>query len=230
MSAVRDRVAEPITAETATPSTIRRIGLVPSASMILFGAAIATVWLCLYIMIVIVGLWLPRAIVPLQAAVSFVPSGIGLAPTFLLFVYLMRGVEWVERRRSEAVFGMGIPASPRRISADAGFQCWLHQLWLDISNGRFWKGCAHHSLRLVYDVVAVGLALVLLVFAVRAPATVITVTAAISPPDCHYSARAGVSAGRCRVGGGHRDPRVAPVLDAAIDRWPLSPSSTATLR
>jgi hypothetical protein len=101
MSAVRDQVAEPITAETATPSTIRRI-LVPSASMIV-GAAIATVWLCLYIMIVIVGLRLPVAIDPLQAAVSLVPSGIGFALTFLLFVYLMRGVEWVERRRSEAV-------------------------------------------------------------------------------------------------------------------------------
>ena len=53
MVAVADQDAEPITADMATPPTIRRIGLVPSASMIV-GAAIATVWLCLAIMIVIV--------------------------------------------------------------------------------------------------------------------------------------------------------------------------------
>ena len=138
MSAVRDQVAEPITAETATPSTIRLIGLVPSASMIV-GAAIATVWLYLQIMIVIVGLRLPASAL---RAVIFVPSGIGFALTFLSFVYLMRGVEWVERRRSEAVFGMDIPTPPRQMSHYTGFQHWLHQLGLDISSARFWKGCA----------------------------------------------------------------------------------------
>ena len=86
MVAARDQVTEPITAGTATPPTIRRIGLVPSASMIV-GAAIATVLLWLYLMIVVVGLWL-------------VPSVIGFAVALLAFVYLMRGVEWLERRRS----------------------------------------------------------------------------------------------------------------------------------
>ncbi len=87
MVAVTDQVAEPIMADTATPPTVCRIGLVPSASLIV-GAAIATVLLWLYMMIVIVGLWL-------------VPSVIGFAVALLAFVYLMHGVEWLERRRSE---------------------------------------------------------------------------------------------------------------------------------
>jgi signal transduction histidine kinase len=229
MSAVRDQVAEPITAETATPSTIRRIGLVPSASMIV-GAAIATVWLCLYITIVIVGLRLPVVIDPLQAAVSFVPSGIGFALTFLLFVYLMRGVEWVERRRSEAVFGMDIPTPPRKMSHYTGFQHWLHQLGLDISSARFWKGCAHHFLRMVYDLAAVGLAFVLLAFALLAPAAAIGVNrsddAGLSfiPPALAWPLAVVALAAAIAI------VVFAPILDAKIDRWLLSPSPIAMLQ
>ena len=230
MSAVRDQVAEPITAETATPSTIRRIGLVPSASMIV-GAAIATVWLCLYIMILIVGLWLPVVIQPrYQDAVMFVPSGIGFALTFLSFVYLMRGVEWVERRRSEAVFGMDIPTPPRKMSHYTGFQHWLHQLGLDISSARFWKGCAHHFLRMVYDLAAAGLAFVLLAFALLAPAAAIGVNprddAGLSfiPPALAWPLAVVALAAAIAI------VVFAPILDAKIDRWLLSPSPIAMLQ
>ena len=231
MTAVRDRVAEPITAETATPSTIRRIGLVPSASMIV-GAAIATVWLCLAIMIVIVGLWLPVVIDPrYQDAVIFVPSGIGFALTFLSFVYLMRGMEWVERRRSEAVFGMDIPTPPRKMSHYTGFQHWLHQLGLDISSSRFWKGCAHHFLRMVYDLAAAGLAFVLLGFALLAPAAAIAVNrsdydAGLSsiPPALAWPLAVVALAAAIAI------VVFAPTLDAKIDRWLLSPSPIAMLQ
>ena len=231
MSAVRDQVAEPITAETATPSTIRRIGLVPSASMI-GGAAIATVWLHLDIMIVIVGLWLPVVIEPrYQAAVIFVPSGIGFALAFLSFVYLMRGVQWVERRRSEAVLGMDIPTPPRKMSHYTGFQHWLHQLGLDISSARFWKGCAHHFLRMVYDFAAVGLAFVLLAFAFLAPAAAIGVNRSddaaglsfIPPAPAWPLAVVALAAAIAIV-------VFAPILDAKIDRWLLSPSPIAMLQ
>lgn len=216
MIAVRDQVAEPITAETATPSTIRRIGLVPSASMIV-GAAIGTVWLQLAINLVIVGLWLPVVIDPrYHRAVIFVPSGLGFALAFVSFVYLMRGVGWVERRRSEAVFGMDIPTPPRKMSHYTGFQHWLHQLGLDISSARFWKGCAHHFLRMVYDLAAAGLAFVLLAFALLAP----TAPALTWPLVLAVVALAAAIA----------IVVFAPILDAKIDRWLLSPSPIATLQ
>ncbi len=217
MVAVTDQVAEPFMADTATAPTIRRIGLVPSASMIV-GAAIATVLLCLYMMIVIVGIWT-------------VPSVIGFAIALLAFVYLMRGVEWLERRRSEAVFGMDIPVPPRKMSPYTGFQGWLNQLLIDIRSARFWKGCAHHFLRLVYDLAAAGLALALLAFALLAPAAVIAVNrsdpnAGISfiPPALAWplAVVALVAAVAIVV--------FAPMLDAKIDFWLLSPSPIAMLQ
>ena len=123
------------------------LGVVPTASMIT-GAAMATVWF-----------WIPLAI--LIFGITAIPSGIGFLLAAVVFIYLMRGVEWVERVRSEAVFGLGIPVPPRRLSHYSGFQRWAHQLWLDVSSARFWKSCGHHYLRMVYDLAAVGLAVLL---------------------------------------------------------------------
>lgn len=217
MVAVSDQVAESVISDTAAPPTIRRIGLVPSASMII-GAAIATVWIWLYTLILIVGLWL-------------VPSVIGFVLALLAFVYLMRGVEWLERRRSEAVFGMNIPVPPRKMSDNTGFQGWLYQLVLDIGSARFWKACAHHFCRMVYDLAAVGLAFVLLAFALLAPATSIAVNrsdddAGLSflPPALTWPLAVIALAAAIAV------VVFAPILDANIDRWLLSPSPIAMLQ
>jgi signal transduction histidine kinase len=227
MVAVRNQVAEPIMADMATPPTIRRIGLVPSASTIV-GAAIATVWLGLDIIIVIVGLWT-------------LPSVIGSALAVLGFVYLMRGAQWFERRRSEAVFGMDIPVPPREITHYTGFQGWLRQIGLDISSARFWKGCAHHFLRMVYDLAAVGFAFLLLAFALLAPAARIAVNrsddaglsfippalvwplAYIPPLLAWPLAFIALAAAVAIV-------VFAPILDAKIDRWLLAPSPIARLQ
>ena len=126
--------AEPAAESVTTP---RNIGLVPTASMIT-GAAVALVWF-----------WIPLSIMVI--GVSSIPSVIGFLLSGVVFIYLMRGVEWVERTRSEAVFGLGIGIPPRQLSPHTGFQGWAHQLWLDISSTRFWKGVCHHYLRITYD-------------------------------------------------------------------------------
>ncbi|MDT5082779.1 MAG: hypothetical protein QOJ80_7416 [Mycobacterium sp.] len=195
----------------------RTIGLVPSASM-LTGAAIAVVWF-----------WIPLAL--LIVAVSSIPSVIGFVLTGIVFVYLVRGAEWVERVRSEAVFGMGIPIPPRRMSQFEGFQGWAHQLWLDVSSARFWKGAAHHYLRMSYDALATAVALALLTFAFIGPA----VATAID----HSDADAGLSfippalawvLGVVAVAAAIAIVVFAPALDARIDRWLLPPSPTAALQ
>lgn len=198
----------------ATSPAIRRIGVLPSASMVV-GAVAATIWLWLYVMIVIVGIWL-------------VPSVVGFAVALLMFVYLTRGAEWLERRRSEIVFGMDIPVPPRKMSPYRGFQGWFNQIGLDISSARFWKGCAHHSLRLIYDLLAVGLALFLLAFAFLAPAAAVAVSrsdgaAGLSfiPPAVAWPLA--VVALLASVG----VVVFAPILDAKIDLWLLSPSPAA---
>jgi signal transduction histidine kinase len=206
-----DAVDEPV----APP--VRNIGVVPTASL-LTGAAIATVWF-----------WIPLTI--LIIGVSSIPSGIGFALSVVVFVYLMRGVEHVERVRSEAVFGLGIGVPPRRISPYSGIQRWLHQLWLDISSARLWKATAHHYLRMTYDMLATGIALALLAFTFLGPAAAIAIRQSdddaglsfLSPPLAWLLAFVAVVAAVAIL-------VFAPAVDAVIDRWLLSPSPTAALQ
>lgn len=195
----------------------RHLGVVPTASMIT-GAAIGTVWF-----------WIPLTILVL--GVSSIPSVVGFLVAGVVFVYLMRGVERVERLRSEAVFGLGIPVPPRKLSPYSGFQRWAHQMWLDVSTLRFWKAAAHHYLRLGYDMLATGVALALLAFAFLGPAAATAVSRSdaeadlwfISPPLAWLLAVVAVIAAVAIV-------IVAPALDAAIDQWLLPPSATAALQ
>ena len=195
----------------------RHLGLVPTASTVT-GAAIGSVWL-----------WLPLTI--LIVGITSIPSVIGFVLSVIVFVYLMRGVEWLERLRSEAVFGLGIPVPPRAMTGYSGFQGWAHQLWLDLSSARFWKGTAHHFLRMTYDMLAVGIAFALVAFAVLGPAAAIAIRNSdgdagltfISPFLAVLLALVAVAAAAAIL-------VFAPALDAAIDRWLLSPSPTAALK
>src|ERR1700712_5018296 len=195
----------------------RRIGVVPSASMLTNGA-LGVVWFWIPVTILIVG-------------ISSIPSVVGFVLAAVVFVYLMRGVEWAERIRSEAVFGFGIPVPPRRTSPYVGFQRWAHQLWLDVSSARFWKGAAHHALRMTYDILASGIALALLVFAFGGPAVATAINRSdaevglwfVSPPLAWLLALVAIVAAVAIV-------IFAPVIDASIDRWLLPPSATAALQ
>lgn len=214
------------TSETALPAPAepapepaaksRAIGLVPTASMIT-GAGLALVWFWIPLSIMIIGF-------------SSIPSVIGFVLSAVVFIYLMRGVEWVERARSEAVFGLGIGVPPRQLSPHSGFQGWAHQLWLDISSSRFWKGFCHHYLRMIYDMLATGLAFALLTFAFLGPAASVAVRQSdrdaglifLSPPIAWLLAIVAVIAAVAIL-------IFAPAMDAAIDRWLLPPSPTAAL-
>ncbi len=208
----------PVVPAPARPRTLpRNIGVTPTASMIT-GAAIALVW-C----------WIPLSI--LVIGISSIPSLVGFVIATVVFVYLMRGVEWVERARSEAVFGLRIGVPPRRLSPYTGLQGWAHQLWLDISGTRFWKAVAQHFLRMTYDLLATGLTFGLLAFAFLGPAASIAIRHSddkaglvfISPPIAWLLAIIAFTVAVAVL-------VFAPALDAAIDRWLLSPSPTAALQ
>lgn len=215
-------VTTPVDAVPAPPVTtdtrrFRPPGLIPSAAM-LTGAAIGLVWF-----------WIPLSL--LIIAVSSIPSVIGFVLASIVFIYLMRGVEWVERVRSEAVFGLGIPVPPRKLSQYNGFQRWAHQQWLDVSSVRFWKAAAHHYLRMIYDILATGLAFALLTFAFIGPAAATAISGSddaiglsfISPPLAWLLAIVAIAAAVAIVVFG-------PMVDASIDRWLLPPSATAALQ
>jgi signal transduction histidine kinase len=213
--------SEPVTAPVAVgpPGTPRRrLGVVPTASMIL-GGAVAVVWAPIPLALVAIG-------------VSSILSGIGFVLAAVVFIYLMRGVQWLERLRSEAVFGLGIAVPPRRMSWQRnGFVRWLHQLWLDGSSARFWKGAAQHYLRMLYDGVATGAAAALLAFAFLGPAAAMAIDRSdraagmrFLPPAAAWLLAVVAAAGAVAI------LVFAPALDAVIDRWLLSPSPTAALQ
>ncbi len=195
----------------------RHLGVVPTASMVT-NAAIAVLWA-----------WVPLALI--VVALSSIPSLIGTAIATVVFVYLIRGVNAVERGRSEAVFGMGIPTPARQLTHRDGFVGWLHQLWLDLSSTRFWKGFAHHYLRMLYDFLVTVIALVLLAFAFVAPAAGIAVQGSDAAAGVTFlpvwltwvlAVTALAAAIAILI--------FAPAVDARIDRWLLAPSDTAALR
>ena len=210
-------VASPDDHHDGAVARSRHLGLVPSASLIT-GAAIAVGWF-----------WIPLGILIL--GISSIPSVLGFVIAAVVFIYVMRGAEWVERVRSEAVFGMGIGIPYRRLSQYTGFQRWAHQLWLDVSSARFWRGAAHHYLRMIYDAAAAAIALALLTFAVVAPAAAAAVSHSdeaagldfLSPVLAWVLAVVALIAAAAIV-------VFAPALDARIDRWLLSGSSTAALQ
>ncbi len=206
-----------IAAPSDPPARTRALGVVPSASM-LTGAAIAVVWF-----------WIPLAV--LIVAISSIPSVIGFAVAGVVFVYLIRGADWVERVRSEAVFGLGITVPPRRVSGFHGFKGWAHQLWLDVSSAQFWKAAAHHYLRMAFDLLATGVALALLVFAFLGPAVAMSIDrsdagAGLSfiPPALAWVLGIAALAAAVAI------VVFAPAIDLRIDRWLLPPSPTAALQ
>ncbi|MEN4473585.1 sensor histidine kinase [Mycolicibacterium cosmeticum] len=211
-----DTVESTDTAPTVVPHH-RTIGVVPTASMVA-GAAFGTVWF-----------WIPLSI--LVIGISSIPSVIGFVVSAVVFVYLMRGVEWIERLRSEAVFGQQIPVPPRHLSPYTGFQRWAHQLWLDISSSRFWKATGQHYLRMLYDLMVCGIALGLLAFAILAPAFASAIRRSdpdsgltfISPPLAWLLAVIALAAAVALLVFG-------PAVDAKIDRWLLAASPTAALQ
>lgn len=217
MVAVTTPPAPPAVAAHDTASPSRLLGVVPTASMIT-GAAVGVIWF-----------WIPLAIAVI--GISSIPSGIGFVVAAVVFYYLVRGIDRLERIRSEAVFGLGIGRPYRRMSPYTGFQRWLHQGWLDVSSAPFWKALAHHYLRLLYDIAATGLAFVLLAFAFLGPAAAMAVNRsdddaglAFLPPLLAWILAAVAAAVAVAI------LVFAPAVDARIDRWLLSPSPTATLK
>ena len=169
--------------------------------------------------------WIPASL--LIIAVTSIPSVIGTVLGGVVFVYAVRATDRVERLRSEAVFGFGIAVPFRKLTPYSGFQGWAHQLWLDLSSGRFWKVLGHSYLRMIFDIFVVGLAFALLAFALIGPAAATAIHDSdpaagltfISPPLSWLLAIIALAAaGAILVFG--------PKVDAVIDRWllPVSPA------
>ncbi|GAA4511759.1 sensor histidine kinase [Brevibacterium yomogidense] len=174
--------------------------------------------------------------IPLGLFVSGVGGIFALgAGIFFLVVwyYLQRGVNHVERIRSEAVYGEQILVPQYRRTLRDGFVGWLHQQWLIISSQGFWRSTAHHIVKTFYGGIIGILLLAGLTFATLA------LVSAVNPviTDAFISADAGM-APRVTLGvSGAAAALVAlailvfsPILDRLLDRGLLPPTRAAALR
>ena len=125
--------AVPIAAEPMTPQP-RRLGRVATAFM-----GIADLVIDLVVLTVVGSvLW-----ALLSAGLSLVlVLGIGVL-ILALGVYVLRGYDWFERRRTGAVYGVDIPGLPRRRTQHTGFKGFMHQIWLDSSDSTPWRALGH---------------------------------------------------------------------------------------
>lgn len=92
---------------------------------------------------------------------SLLAAGAGLL-LLIPWVLLMRGAIWLEQLRAVSVHRMPVITPRRRRSTREGFTGWLHDLWLDVTSGAFWRGVLHHHLAMVVAGIFSLLALALL--------------------------------------------------------------------
>lgn len=104
---------------------------------VLFSAVLAVGWL-----------WIPISLFVSGIAGIF---ALGFGILFLVAWFLLqRGINHLERLRSEAVYGEQIRVPQTRTTLRTGFPGWLHQQWLILSSQSFWRSTIHHLLKTLY--------------------------------------------------------------------------------
>ncbi|WP_051298202.1 sensor histidine kinase [Brevibacterium album] len=93
-------------------------------------------------------LWIPTLLF-FSGVAGLFALGSGVLALIVWF-FVMRAIHHVERLRSEAVYGEHILVPRWRRTLRTGFPGWLHQQWLILASGAFWRSTAHHYVKAVY--------------------------------------------------------------------------------
>ena len=79
---------------------------------------------------------------------SLFAAGSGLL-LLIPWAVLMQLANRYEQHRAAGVHGIDVIVPARRRSTRTGLGGWLHDLWLDLSSGPFWRGVLHHHLAML---------------------------------------------------------------------------------
>lgn len=123
--------------------TLRTPGLIGVVN-VLFSGVLGLVWL-----------WFEVAVVSLGLSTALT-GGVGLV-LLLLWLMMQRGINVVERRRSEAIYQLGYEFPPRVRSTRTGFVGWLDTNWKTLGEPVFWRETFLHFVKEVLGLFAVGL-------------------------------------------------------------------------
>lgn len=127
------------TAPTSAPRP--RAHLIAGMASVLVSGLLGMTWLWISILTLVSGLS------------GLLAAGTGMV-VLIPWAMAMRWAAAVERRRALAVHGVEVVVPARRLARRSGVVGWLHQLWLDVASGPFWRAALHH-----HAVMLVGLLL-----------------------------------------------------------------------
>lgn len=124
--------------ETTAPSPAPRRPRLTAAALtsVLLGGLLFCSWFWISLTMLLGGL----------GSLPALGSGLFLLVPWLL---VMQGAVRIERRRAVAVHGIGVILPARRRSRRTGVAGWIHDRWLELGTGAFWRGTLHHHLAML---------------------------------------------------------------------------------
>jgi signal transduction histidine kinase len=216
----RDDVTE-IPADGPITWPKRSTGIIGVANLVA-SAVLAVIWA-----------WIPLGLLFTGIGGIFA-LGLGVL-ALVVWVLVQQGANIVERYRSELVYADRIPVPKIESSnREPGFGRFLHNRWLQVKSGAFWRSTAHHYIKMAFAAIIVGGTLAGIC------GSILGIFAAVNPHGVNTffigdniaeSARLGVAIGSVIVlASSVAILWFAPILDRALDRALLSPARTVALQ
>ena len=160
--------------------------------------------------------------------------GLGVL-ALLVWVLVQQGANNAERYRAELIYSDKIPVPKIESSnRDPGMGRFLHNRWLQVKSGAFWRSTAHHYIKMLLGLIVVAGTIAAIC------GSIFGIFAAINPHGVNTffigesidgPARIGVAIGAVIVlASSLAILWFAPLLDRALDRALLSPARTVALQ
>ena len=216
----RDEVTE-IPADGPITWPKRPTGLIGVANLVL-SAVLAVIWA-----------WIPLGLLFTGIGGIFA-LGLGVL-ALLVWVLVQQGANNAERYRAELIYSDKIPVPKIESSnRDPGMGRFLHNRWLQVKSGAFWRSTAHHYIKMLLGLIVVAGTIAAIC------GSIFGIFAAINPHGVNTffigetvdgPARIGVAIGSVIVlASSLAILWFAPLLDRALDRALLAPARTVALQ
>lgn len=216
----RDEVTE-IPADGPITWPKRPTGIIGVANLVL-SAVLALIWA-----------WIPLGLLFTGIGGIFA-LGLGVL-ALLVWVLVQQGANNAERYRAELIYADKIPVPKIESSnRDPGMGRFLHNRWLQVKSGAFWRSTAHHYIKMLLGLIVVAGTIAAIC------GSIFGIFAAINPHGVNTffigetidgPARIGVAIGSVIVlASSLAILWFAPLLDRALDRALLAPARTVALQ
>lgn len=216
----RDEVTE-IPADGPITWPKRPTGIIGVANLVL-SAVLGLIWA-----------WIPLGLLFTGIGGIFA-LGLGVL-ALLVWVLVQQGANNAERYRAELIYSDKIPVPKIESSnRDPGMGRFLHNRWLQVKSGAFWRSTAHHYIKMLLGLIVVAGTIAAIC------GSIFGIFAAINPHGVNTffigesidgSARIGVAIGSVIVlASSLAILWFAPLLDRALDRALLAPARTVALQ